>query len=186
MMKLMTSLSAAVLVSLAGCEHATVPQGASLNIRDQVDPARERIWRLGRDGVFVLDLATPAKLVRLEGWQWAAEAYACPPDLALGPDGEAVVTSNVLPVLWRVDPHTLVASAHALALDADEDKDVGFSALVYSPEHGAFFAVSAPHGSVWRIDAQLTRAQKVPFSLPRRNRPCPEVPVQTSQLSLDQ
>ncbi len=38
MSKLMTSLSAAVLVSLAGCEHATVPQGASLNIRDQVDP----------------------------------------------------------------------------------------------------------------------------------------------------
>src|SRR5438552_19032224 len=110
MSKLMTSLSAAVLVSLAGCEHATVPQGASLNIRDQVDPARERIWRLGRDGLFVLALATPAKLVRLEGWQWAAQAYACPPDLALAPDGDAVVASTVLPVLWPVDPQALVAT----------------------------------------------------------------------------
>jgi len=186
MSKLMTSLATAVLVSLAGCEHATVPQGASPNIREQVDPARERIWRLGRDGVFVLDLAARAKLVRLEGWQWAAPPYSCPPDLALGPKGEAVVTSNVVPVLWRVDPQTFAVSVHQLALDADEDKDVGFSALVYSPEHGAFFGVSAPHGSVWRIDAQLTRAQKVPLSLPRRNRPCPEVPVQIRQLSLKQ
>ena len=33
MSKLMTSLSAAALVSLAGCEHATVPEAASLSTR---------------------------------------------------------------------------------------------------------------------------------------------------------
>jgi hypothetical protein len=186
MSKLMTSLSAAVLVSLAGCEHATVPQRTSVNIRYQVDPARERVWRLSRDGVFVLDLAAPAKLVHLEGWLWAAPPYACPPDLALGPNGEAVVTSNVVPVLWRVDPHTLAVSVHPLALDADADKDVGFSALVYSPEQGAYFGVSHAHGSLWKIDAQLRRAQKIALPTLLRNRPCSEVPLQTSQLSLDQ
>ena len=186
MSKLMTSLSAAVLVSLAGCEHATVPQRASLNIRDQVDPARERIWRLGRDGVFVLDLTARAKLVRLEGWTWAAPPYSCPPDLALGPKGEAVVTSNVVPVLWRVDPQTFAVSVHQLALDADADKDVGFSALVYSPEHGAYFGVSHAHGSLWKIDAQLKRAQKIALPTLLRDRPCSDVPLQTSQLFLDQ
>ncbi len=164
MNKSMTCLFATLLVSLAGCEHATVPQGASLDIRNQIDPPRERIWRLGRDGVFVLDLATPAKFVRLEGWQWAAEAYACPPDLALGPKGEAVVTSNVLPVLWRVDPQTLAVSVHPLELDADTDKDVGFSALVYSWEEGAYFGVSDAHRSLWRISRDLTRAEKMTSS----------------------
>ncbi len=161
MNKSMTCLFAALLVSLAGCEHATVPQGVSLDIRNQIDPAHERVWRLGRDGVFVLDRIAPARFVRLEGWQWVAPPYSCLPDLALGPKGEAVVTSNVLPVLWRVDPRTFAVSVHPLALDADADKDVGFSALVYSPQEGAYFGVSQAHRSVWRISRDLTRAEKM-------------------------
>ena len=60
------------------------------------------------------------------------------------------------------------------------------AALAYSPEHGAFFGVSASYGSVWRIDAQLTRAEKVPFSMAVRGRGCPVVPLQIAQLSMDQ
>jgi hypothetical protein len=53
-----------------------------------------------------------------------------------------------------------------LELDADTDKDVGFSGLAYSAEHGAFFAVSDLHGSLWRIDRTLARAEKVSLSEP--------------------
>jgi streptogramin lyase len=102
--------------------------------------------------------------VRLPGWVWAGAPYGCLPDLALGPRGEAVVTSNVLPTLWRIDPDSLAVSVHALALDADDDKDVGFTGLVYSPQHGAFFAASHAHGSLWRIDPQLRTARKMPLS----------------------
>src|SRR5256885_13970178 len=104
----MISLSAALSLGLAACNEGEA----------------ERAWELGRDGVYLVDSAGPAKLARLEGWQWAAAAYACPPDLAVGPQGEAVITSNVLPVLWRVDPQTLAVTVHSLALDADTDKDV--------------------------------------------------------------
>jgi hypothetical protein len=92
--------------------------------------------------------------------------YGRLPDLALGPSSEAVITSNVVPTLWRIDPETLVVSVHPLLLDSDTDKDVGFSGLVYSSEHEAFFAVSDAHGSLWRIDRGLERARKIWLSAP--------------------
>lgn len=106
--------------------------------------------------------------VKLPEWVWAHEPYACPPGVASGPRGEAVVTSNVVPMLWKVDPKTLAVTVHRLQLDADADKDVGFSGLVYSERDGAYFAVSEPHGSLWRIDPLLRRAQKIALSEPLR------------------
>jgi hypothetical protein len=106
----------------------------------------------------------PRRAVTLPDWQWAAQPYACAPDIALGPRGEVIVTSNVLPVLWKIDPETLRVSVHRLELDSDTDKDVGFSGLVYSERNGAYFAVSGLQGSLWRIDPLLRRAQKVGLS----------------------
>ena len=117
-------------------------------------------WSLGRDGVFAPDQGG-AQLIELPGWQWAGEGYTCPPALAVGPGGEALVTSNVLPTLWKVDALTLRVTAHPLELDADREKDVGFSALRYLPGEDAWIAFSAAQGSTWRIDAGLTRAQKL-------------------------
>jgi uncharacterized protein YjiK len=78
------------------------------------------------------------------------------------------VTSNVLPVLWKIDPQTLAVTVHPLQLDADIDKDVGFSGLAYSARDGAYFAVSELHGTLWRIDLPLRRAQKIALSEPVR------------------
>jgi hypothetical protein len=172
-------LGAASLLSLAACESNVVQQPPSVdlgaagnntfNLRYQVDAARERIWWLTREGVFIHSAAAPEKIpVSLPGWLWAGAAYSCLPDLALGPRGEAVVTSNVLPVLWKIDPETLAVSVHRLQLDADADKDVGFSGLAYSARDGAYIAVSELHGSLWRIDPLLRRAQKIALSEPVR------------------
>ena len=145
------SLLAVSLVALAGCDSrfetnqpsGAVPAMSESNVRYQVDAARGRIWWLTREGVFVHDVQAPQKrFVAIPGWVSVDVAYACPAALALGPNGEALVTSNVLPTVWKIDPETLVVSEHALALDADQDKDVGFSGLAYSSDHAAFFAVS--------------------------------------------
>jgi hypothetical protein len=128
-----------------------------LSIAAGDQPAQgKRVWQLTRDGVTAGSIS-----VSIPGWIRAGEAYACPPELAVGPKGEAVVTSNVVPTLWRIDPETLAVTEHRLALDADKDRDVGFSSLAYSPRHAAYFAVSAAHGSRWRIDTQLQRAEKL-------------------------
>ena len=106
--------------------------------------------------------------IALPGWIYAGAPYSCFPDLALGPRGEAVVTSDVVPVLWRIDPETFAVTRQELVLDNDGGRDVGFSAIAWSPRDGSFFAASGIHGSLWRIDPLLRRAQQIPVSEPLR------------------
>lgn len=160
---------AVLMVPLGGCDIDAAPQQTQASpapkARYQVDAARNRVWLLSDEGVFLFEPSRPERIaLSLPDWVWVGADYGCPPDLALGPRGEAVITSNVVPTLWRIDPDTLVVSVHRLALDADDDKDIGFSGLVYSREHAAFFAASHSHGSLWRIDPRLERAQKIPLS----------------------
>ena len=159
--------AAATFAGLAGCDSSPSPS-QSPQVWNQIDPARKQAWRLTRDGV-VLQRAGQATTatVTLPGWVWADGPY-CPPDVALGPNGEAVVTSNVIATLWKVDPETLAVTVHSLALSADNDKDVGFSGLLYSREHGAFFAFSDVQRSFWRIDAGLTTGEKIGTSFDRK------------------
>jgi hypothetical protein len=176
-----TVLLAALFVAIGGCRENTVSppapqstidarQAPSPVLRSLIDPARNRVWSLTTEGVFVHDVRTPEKIVEvaLPSWSWVRAEYGCPPDLALGPGGEAVVTSNIAAMLWRIDPETLAVSLHELVLDSDNNKDVGFSGLAYSTEHGAFFAISDVHGSLWRIDPLLTTGQKLPLPAPIR------------------
>ena len=135
--------------------------------RYRIDEARSRIWVLTGDGVELYDVAAQRRTaIALPDWVRVARAYGCLPDLALGRNGEAVVTSNAVPTLWRIDPASLAVTVHPLVLDADADKDVGFSGLVYSAEQGVFFAVSYALGSLWRIDPLLRRAQRIELSEP--------------------
>ena len=166
---------AAAMVLIAGCDTGAAPLRASNDAQEprlpgaryQVDPARNRVWYLTPEGVFLFDVSRPERVaVPLPGWHWAGAPHGCLPDLALGRRGEAVITSDILPTLWRIDPDSLAVSVHALALDADTDKDLGFSGLVYSPQHGAFFAASYAHGSLWRIDSKFSRAQKIALTDP--------------------
>jgi hypothetical protein len=127
-----------------------------------------RTWVIDAGEVYLEQAGKPRRAVALPEWQWAREPYACAPAVATGPRGEAIVTSNVLPVLWKIDPDTLAVSVHRLELDADNDKDVGFSGLVYSARSGAYLAVSELQGSLWRIDPLLRRAQKMALAEPVR------------------
>lgn len=140
-------------------------------LRYRRDLARDRLWILTRDGIDLYDARTHRKVVSiaLPNWTWVNEQYNCAPDLTLGPRGEAVISSNVVPTLWRVDPVTFSVSEHELVLDEDTQRDIGFSGMAYSPAQGAFFAVSNLNGSLWRIDPQLGGAQKIPLSSPIPN-----------------
>lgn len=130
--------------------------------------AAEPTWVLNVDGIYLQQAGKARVAVKLPQWHWADEPYACPPAIAIGPRGEALVTSNVLPVLWKIDPQTLAVTVHRLQLDADAERDVGFSGLVYSARDNAYFAVSELHGTLWRIDPLLRRGQKIALSEPVR------------------
>lgn len=134
--------------------------------RHRAQPERARAWVIDGNELFLEEARKPRRAITLPGWQWAGEPYACAPDIAIGPRGEVVVTSNVLPVLWKIEPESLAVTTHRVQLDADADKDVGFSGLVYSERHGAYLGVSELTGTLWRIDPLLRRAQKVALSEP--------------------
>jgi hypothetical protein len=159
---LMKSAIAVSLAFAALSSLAWMPASHAQSGPEQVDAARGRIWSLTRDGASLRPAAAAQRaVVALPGWHWAGAPYSVEPALAIGPGGEVIITSDVAPVLWRIDPATLAVSVHALALDADTDKDVGFSALAYSREHDAFVGISGAQGSVWIIDRALARARKV-------------------------
>jgi hypothetical protein len=156
--------SAIIAFSLAACDTGPVEvkKMPAVMLRHQLDAGRNRVWLLTREGVAIYDAAAPDKVLRvpIPGWHFAGEPYGCLPGLALGLEGEAVISSDIVPVLWRVDPRSLAVTRHELRLDADADKDVGFTALTYLPEQGEFLAVSGLHGTIWRIDAQLRQAHR--------------------------
>jgi len=161
------------LAAITGCDRLVQPLQLSSvtsalqpdppgSVRQRDDPARNRVWILNSHGLFVYDTTTGKLLeIPLPSWQWVGMPHSCAPDVALGPQGEVVVTSNVVPVIWRIDPKTLTVSKHELTLDADNNKDVGFSRMVYSTENNAYFAISDVHGSLWRIDPSLRHGRKI-------------------------
>ena len=161
-------LAAASLAGIAGCESNATPN-ASVLLRYKVDAARDRSWALTRDGVVIQSATGSRKVVPLPGWLWVGAPH-CPPDIAVGPKGEALITSNVVPTLWRIDPQTLAVTVHPLSLDTDNGKDVGFAALVYSTEQATFIAYSDVQRSVWKIDPLLESAAKVADSDLNRSR----------------
>jgi len=147
------------LAGLAGCEGNAVPN-ASPMLRVQIDASHERSYGLTREGVVIQSASGSRQFVSLPGWLWV-DAPHCPPDIALGPEGEAVITSNVVPTLWRIDPQTLAVTVHPLTLDSDRGKDLGFAALAYSAEQATFVAYSGVQRSVWKIDPRLKSAAKI-------------------------
>lgn len=146
--------------------------GSQPVLRHRKDAERGRLWILTAGGVEAYDIDSRAKVAQsaIPGWVWADEPYGCAsPELVLGPKGEALISSNVLPRLWRVDPVNFAVSEHELTVDTDVDKEIGFSAMTYSAQQGVYFAVSNFHGSLWRIDPLLRRAQSIPLSSPVPN-----------------
>src|SRR5689334_5218704 len=174
-------LGALLSIALAACQPEQPPRpqstahAAAINVdastsREVRDAARRRIWRLTQSGLVLEQANGETQVVPLPNWVWAYPEYAgCLPDVAVGPSGEAVVTSNIIPTLWRVDPQTFAVTERRLALSAEHDKEIGFTGLVYSPRQDAYFAASAVHGSLWRIDPQLRKAQMLMLQEPLRD-----------------
>lgn len=148
-----------VLLLFFSCVSMTC-QAGDFRFRDRDDESRGRIWQLTRNGIL---LHEPGRSVRvpLPDWIYAGPAFGCLPDLALGPGGEALVSSDVLPVLWRVDARTLAVTRHELSLETDGSKDVGFVNLAWSAKEGAWLAEGSFDGALWRIDARLKTARRL-------------------------
>lgn len=178
------------ITALAGCESSVQPTAANM-LGYQVDGEHNRSIWLTRDGVQIHSAAAQPVRVELPGWIYAGGPH-CPPALALGPKGEVVVTSNVIPTLWRIDADSLAVTIHPLTLDSDQDKDVGFAAVAYAPEQQAYVAYSETQRSAWKIDASLKGASKLattaverPRSAKARYAACADLGLRLGQPRID-
>jgi hypothetical protein len=161
------AIVAASVVLLGGCEPVATPGPNSMHDgRSLIDGGRGRVWTLTREGLFMSHVSTTERQhIALPGWVVAGDPYGSAPALALGPGGDVLVTSDILPLVWRVDPRIRAVTVHRPALNAHADKDFGFTSIAYSAKEGAFFATSTMPNARWRIDAALTRAELI-SSLP--------------------
>ena len=135
------------------------PADAGLEII-RTDAARNRLWLLDHEALTLYDNTNGRRLRRiiLPDWVLLGKRYGCPPDLALDSAGAVFVSSNVLPVLWRIGPQRFEVTRIELALDADADKDMGFTGLSFA---GDGTLLAAGFGSLWRIDTSTASARKI-------------------------
>lgn len=136
-------------------------------LRVRLDAPRQRLWILDIGNVHVFDLAKN-RLIRsiaLANWYYAGHGANCLPDLQLDPHGAAFVTDTIQPKLWRVDAENFSVRERSVSLDSQRNVDVGFSALAIG-KGGVMFAAMAAPGTLWRVDTDSSRAERIPLSVP--------------------
>jgi dihydrodipicolinate synthase/N-acetylneuraminate lyase len=161
-------LASAVLITssllISGCDGSVRREGrpqAELEVV-RVDLAHNRRWVLRKDELTVYDHMNGRRLrhIVLPDWVVAGPNDACAPDMVLDASGAVFVSSNVLPVLWRIDAQRFQVIRIALQLDADTDKEIGFTGLSLGAD-GTLTAAGATFPSLWHIDLGSARASRI-------------------------
>lgn len=151
-------------VWLCGCDGSVRREGPQVELLrvERVDAQGNRRWVLNQEGLSVYDQTNGRRLRRitLPDWTLAGPSDACAPDLVLDASGAAIVSSNVVPVLWRIDPQRFDVRLISLTLQDDADKDVGFTRL-FAVGDGTLLANGATFDSLWRIDLTARTAARV-------------------------
>lgn len=163
--KLFTAAAALAATSLlSACDGSVRREGPSAELLEVIraDTQGNRRWVLNQDSLSVYDHVSRRRLRRLElpDWMLAGPLHACAPDMVLDSSGAAIVSSNVVPVVWRIDPQRFEITRIALTLNADSDKDIGFTALSFAAD-GTLIAAGTTVGSMWRIDLGSATATKL-------------------------
>lgn len=159
-------------VTAAGDRSAIAPalpdDGREHVLRVRLDAARQRIWVLASEGVYLYDAKTAQRVTHFPIDPLLAQHSSdhCLPDMALDRTGNVFISSAVQAALIRVDAATLEVSHHVIHADADRGMDFGFSALTFAGPGDTLYAASATTGSLWKIDLQQNRASKIALTAP--------------------
>ena len=127
-----------------------------------MDTARNRLWVLGIDHVYVYDIARKhlIRRIALPEWSVTEADFTCLPDIALDRSGTAFISNNVQPRLWQIDGDSFRLQEHVIRLINRESWDIGFGGLAFAPD-GTLFGITALAASLWRIDIGTASAHQV-------------------------
>lgn len=99
------------------------------------------------------------RAVPLAGWIEAVPPHATPPGCVVEARGTVLVSSNIVPELWRIDPATGAVERVSIRLLDQPARDIGFSELELA-DAGGLRAKSSIDGTRWRIDLKARTAKK--------------------------
>jgi hypothetical protein len=152
-----------------GCsEVGSVPVSSATSeevFSTRTDTARGRVWVLGPEDLRVYDAATRKLIRRVVLPGWSISRYECRPGLALDASGSAVVSSNIVPNLWRVDAQSFRVTEQAIGLEGRERWDIGFGPIALAGS-GTVYALSANGMSLWKVAPGASAAVMVETYLP--------------------
>lgn len=155
-----------VAATLAAASAATAnPTPESVAETDVVrvlpDESRSRVWILTSRAVYLRESGAPTKRFTMPGRVHMDCAGDCQPDLLVEPAGSVLVSSNIQPDLWRIDPEAASSVKVPIALEQDSGKDFGFTQLRFGP-HGQIDVRGTLDRAEWQIDLAAQRASKRP------------------------
>ena len=142
----------------------TPPSGGHAeSFRMRLDVPRGRYWVLGPDHVSLYGVDDERLIGRtvLPGWYVAALKGL--PDMVLDQAGAAVISSNVVPTLWRVDPDSFKVTRLDITLQSKEYWDIGFTGLALAAD-GTLFGVTTLTTTLWNIKLDQARATPIKLS----------------------
>jgi len=155
-------------------------RGERRALRVRMDAARNRLWVLTLDHIYVYDVDGKRLVRRVTLPGWSVARFVCSPDMVLDRSGSAFISSNVQSRLWKIAAEDFAVTHHEITLRARENWDTGFGALAFAAD-GSLFALTAHSGSVWRIDATGSSATEVELSKPVSNACALTAPRQSIQ-----
>ena len=120
-------------------------------------------WELSWNSVSVRDAVTsaPIHVFRLEGASQSLSRDFCPPDLVLTRTGSAYASSNVQPVLWRMNPAAATFEVLEFDVDSHQLRDFGFTGLSTSADGQTLYAFASSDGALWHLDPSTLKAKRI-------------------------
>ena len=138
-------------------------QGEQRALRIKVDAARNRLWVLGLNHVYIYDITAKQLVRRIALPKGSVAGFVCSPDMALDRSGAAIISSNVESTLWKIDADDFAIRAQVITSLASMNRDIGFGALTFAAD-GTLYALAAHAGSLWRINMATLHASEVALS----------------------
>ena len=128
--------------------------------RIRADHQRGRYWVLSNDNIRVYNARDRQLIATITLLGWNVAGGVSPPDLVLTSAGTALVSSNIVPEFWHIDPDRYTVMRQTVTLLTRENWGVGFSALAFTAE-GTLFGVTAHAGTLWRINLEERTATHI-------------------------
>ena len=132
-------------------------------LRVKADTVRGRLWLLSLQQVTVYEIKTGDMIKQIALPAWSLAGIQCAPDLILDASGDALISSNVEPRLWKIDATTFNMKEYAINMPGKENWDNGFGALAFAAD-GSLYAMSSFAGSLWRIELATSSASEIKLS----------------------